>query len=709
MTQVLPPDDTFAAGSPVYGSLCCLYLGAKLSHTTAVANIWLGNNLGFVSRPLHGGYQGQNQATGVFDFNAAFHNSGSTAVRSVSAVTFRRPFGADVVVSGIFEMRAFAGNPGLSYLAPRGVIARCIAGTLANDGTADVEYRDGTCYIGAIYQKSADSTLRLGIVKVVAGVFSLLTESAALPTGGVDFKKLVTVSLTVSGTGATVSLNATATGFGSAAITSVSTTDSSSPITSAGRCGFLMGSDRNLSGPLAVDLCHMLQVSEAGVVTLRDEFRRLSLAASKVVASADLNAKQGNYLSSAFYWDAATFDSTFTQSSKNYTGSRRFRRNATSGRVDFDHAATDDDVGALRHAPGRLILSHRPADNQYSQHRSIKVILPASAIPTATSGEVWTGIALRAQQGIPADQSSGTPDQAISANINVPFGSGYLFVVRVASSARVYWMLHRISNNVHVSFARLTENSPFSGSTVFPGYGTQFAMELDVYPRNAADPAGAVVIACKVNGSAVALTDPLSLPPGFTNPSAGVYYDSSSGRIQKNLGEGLFVANGFVSSGTVANDYDPIFETWEQGALTNATVDDQDQPSAALLPEQAAAGTPLDQVIAPDTPLPIDYRSWHVSNPFESGHRGSLPRFLKQVDGSLWRRKRVRFRKTGARELELVALLAHFDAHKGLQIPFNVTFPGYAAEKFRHASDRIRHRMIAPDAFEVEFELEGAA
>ncbi|HSC28301.1 MAG TPA: hypothetical protein VLD67_13565 [Vicinamibacterales bacterium] len=699
MTQVLPQDDAFFSGIPVYGSLACLYLGAKLSHTTPVANIWLGNNLIFVSRPMHGGYQSQNPATGVFDFNAAFHNSGSSTVRSISGMTFRRSFGADVTVSAIFEMRAFSGNPGLTYLAPRGVIARCAGGTIANDGTADVEYRDGTAYIGAVYQKSSDSTLRLGIIKVVSGVFSVLAggESAALPTGGVDFKKLATVSLTVSGTGGTVSLTASVTGFGSTAVTSVSTTDSTSPITSVGRCGFMMGSDRNISGPLAVDLCHMLQVVEGGVVSLRDEFRRLSLAGSKLTASADLNGRQGTYLTSAFYWDAGTFVGTDVEGLNTFQGSIRLRR--TGGAIDFDHQLTDDDVNA-----GRFVLSQRPAGNIFSHHRSITATIPSA--PTATTGEVWVGLALRATQAKPRDQIGGTLGQGINSNPNVPAGTAYVFAVRAKTSTQVIWQLHRIVNNAHVPVARKTENSPFPGSNLFPGYGTAFTVELDVYPRNVADPRGAVEIVCRVDGTLVAFDTFLS-PAGWTNPSTGKFVDASSTRIQSGFGEGIFLANGLTRSGTTANDIDPVLDDWTQGTLTNAAVDDQDQPSATLLPEPAAVGTPLNQVISPDTPLPIDYRSWHISNPFESGHRGSLPRYLKQEDGSLWRRKRVRCRKTGTRELELTALLAHFDAHKGLQIPFNATFPGYAAEKYRYVSDRVRHRMLAPDAFEVEFDLEG--
>lgn len=699
MVQILPADDTFDAGSPAYGSRACLYLGAKLSHTTPITGIWFANSTAFVSRPLHGGYQGQNLGTGVYDFNAAFHNSGSAAVRSVSGAMFRRPFAADVTVTGIFEMRTFSGAPGLTYVTPRGVLARCQGGSLANDGTADVEYRDGSAYLAAIYQKSGDSTLRFGILKVAGGVFSVLVESGAIPSGTLDFKKLLTVSLTVTGTSSPVALSATVTGFGNAAVTTISTTDSSSPLTAAGRCGFIMGSDRNISGPIVVDLCHMLQVAESGAVVLRDEFRRLSLAGAKQVGSADINGKLGNYLSSAYYWDAATYVGTDVEGANTFQGSIRLRRNGSA--VDFDHQVTDDDVNA-----GRLVLSQRPAGNVYSQHRSITVTIPSA--PAATTGEVWAGIALRATQAKPRDQTAGTLGQGINSNPNTPGGTAYVFAVRAKTSGQVIWQLHRIVNNGHLAIARKTENSPFPGSNLFPGYGTAFTVEFDVYPRNEIDPRGSVELVCRVNGTLVAF-DTFLAPSGWTNPSTGKFVDSSSSRIQLGFGEGLFLANGLTRSGTTANDIDPLFDDWVQGTLTNAAVDDQDQPSAALLAEPAAAGTALDTILTPDTPMPIDFRSWHLSNQFESGHRGSVPRFVKQADGTLWRRKRVRVRKSGAREAELVALLAHFDAHKGLQIPFMATLPGYAAEKFRYVSDRIRHKSLGPDAFEAEFELEGVA
>ena len=699
MVQILPPDDTFDAGSPAYGSRACLYLGAKLSHTNPVTGIWFTSAQPFISRPLHGGYQGQNLGTGVFDFNAAFHNSGTSNSRTSSGVMFRRPFAADVTVTGIFEMRAFSGAPGIAQLSPRGVIARCQGGTLANDGTADVEYRDGSAYLAAIYQKSGDSTLRLGILKVAAGVFSVLLESGALPAGVLDFKKLLTISLTVSGTGATVSLSASATGFGNAAVTTIATTDSSSPLTAAGRAGFFMGSDRNISGPLVVDLCHMLQVSESGAVVLRDEFRRLSLAGSKLLASADLNGKTGTYLSSAYFWDAATYVGTDVEGANTFQGSIRLRRNSSA--LDFDHQVTDDDVNA-----GRMVLSQRPAGNVYSQHRSLTATIPTG--PTASTGEVWVGVVLRASQAKPRDQIAGTLGNLLNNAPNVPGGNGYLLALRARNASQVTWQLMRIVNNVYVHVARREENAPFPGTNIFPGFGTPFSLELEVYPRNAIDPRGAVELVCRVNGNLLAFTSYLA-PGAWLNPSTGKFVDASGARIQLGFGEGIFFANGLARTGTAANDIDPVVDDWVQGDLTNATVDDQDQPSAVILPEPAAAGTALDTILTPDTPMPIDFRSWHLSNPFDSGHRGSVPRFVKQADGTLWRRKRVRVRKSGARELELVALLAHFDAHKGLQIPFNATLPGYATEKFRYVSDRIRHKSLGPDAFEAEFELEGVS
>lgn len=698
MVQILPPDDAFAHGTPNYGAFQTLYLGCNVTTGTTVP--WNPTAAGFVARPMHGAYQ-TTDSLGIHDYNAAFHNNGASASRTVSGAMFRAPFGTDVTTSATFEMRALAGGaPTISDLAPRGVMARLSGGTLVGDGTADVRYRDVDGYFAAAYQKTSDSTLRLAVYRVNTGVLTLIgAESVSLATVSTVFTALATVTLTVSGTGATVTLQARLTGFGSSATLTLNRTDTDAGrIVVAGRCGYFCGSDRIVGGKTVVDLCHLFAVDEGGVRKVQDEFRRLSLAAAKQTTADVFGTPGSGYLSSAYYWDAATFDGSFSAGGKAYTGSKRFRRNATAGRVDFDHQVTDDDVNA-----GRLMLSQRPADNRFSQHRSIDVIIPTA--PAAATGEVWAGIILRARQAQPLDENP--PTIAINSSPNFPGngtagtgGYGYMFVCRAATSSLVTWQLHRITNNSHIPIARLAEFS------IFPGYGTSFTMELDCYPQNEADPLGPVRLTCKVNGTAIALVlTATAIGLGMFSPATGVFVDPSSTRVKQNEGEGLVTANGFANVGGSSANIDPIFFSWTQGALTNAAVLDQDQASVVLAPEGAAVGTALDTIIGPDWPFEIEYRSHTVSNPFESGYRQTMPRFLDNSD-VLMRRKGYRFRKRGVRRTELDSLIAHWNAHNGLEIPFNFTAPGDSAQKVHYVEDSLRHRLIEAGVWEVEFALE---
>lgn len=704
MTQFLPTDDAFEEGSPPYGNVGTgflpLYVHARPT-TSAINSIWLPTGFGIGLRPMHAGYSSVNPVLGTYDYCAAFHNngSGSAAVGAANArqpagAAFRKPFGADVIVQGIFEMRAVLGTAGLDELAPRGVFARLQGGSLAADGTALPEATNGSCYMAAMYQKQSDSTFRLGIIRFVLGVPTVISESVSIPTSLVNFAALFTITLNVSGT----ALFATMTSTASSGVVRVPTSGTvpDSDVSGGGRCGFIMGADREpTAGRRQIDLCHMLRVDEGGALKLQDEFLRLSLAASRQT-SADSFGVVGSYLTSAFYWDAGTYDGSFSASGKTYTGGRKLLRHATAGRVSFNHATTDDDVNA-----GRLVLSQRHADSQFSQHRSVKIVIPSA--PTAGTGEVWAGIALRARQTQPVDESP--PTTAVGgAGPNFPSNAqGYLFVLRARTSTQVTFQLHRINNGAHFAIANLTESGSFS---LFPGYGTQFTLDLEVYPRNTADPEGPVELVVKLNGSLIALvrTTPAT-NAGVLNPSTGVFVDPTSSRITRNFGEGLVVANGFFLGGSASADIDPNFEAWTQGALTNVVVLDQDQASVALAQEPSPGGASLDSIMAPSE-LVVTHRGFSLSNPRDSGHRQSAPRFRRVVGGDLIERVVYRFTRRSARKAELEALIAHFHERRGLQSAFNFTPPGGTAVPVHYLSDSITYRMVGVDAYDVEFELE---
>lgn len=701
MVQILPKNDSFGVGSPSMGQFVCLYLGARLS--TGTVWPWTPQQA-FQARPLHGAYQSTN-SLGIPDYNAAFYSNGAAADARPSGVMFREERAADVKVTGLFEMRSLVGAAGLAQLGARGVFSRYSVGTLVGDGTADVRYENGSCYAALIYRKDSDGSLRFAIYRVNTGAtstFTLLgTESANLNVAGItDYSKLVTVTLDVSGVGATVSITATVVGFGSTIVITRTASDASaSRLTNAGRVGLVMASERAIAGVTCVDLCHMLATDEAGVRTVQDEFKRLSLAGAKQIP-ADTTGRTGGYLSSAFYWDAATFDGTDNEGGINYTGSKRLLHSGST--AVFDHQITDDNGPTGRVAPGRMILAQRPADSRFSQHRTVKITMPGAAIPTASTGEVWAGLVLRANQAKPRDQVDGVPQQAITSNANVPGGTGYLLVLRAKTSTQVIWQMQRLSNGTNVPLARVTENSPF---TVFPGYGVQFTLELDVRPKLASDPFGVVEIVCKVNGALLNLGTPLV--GGILNPSTGIYHDSAGGRIQSNLGEGLFVCNGLTSTGADVNNYDPIFDDWTQEALTNATLLDQDQLTVVTLPEGAATGTALDTIVGTDWPFEIEYQTHHVSTPFESGHRQTMPRFVNDADAVV-KRILYSFSKRGMKPAELASLRTHYDAHNGLELPFNFTASGEALLKVHYVEDSLEYaRMdVGGEVYEVAFQLE---
>lgn len=699
MTQLLPTDDDFAAGTPTMGSFATLYLGCQVS--SANVPVWNPTATSFIVRPIHGAYQTLT-SDGKNDFNAAFHSTGNTT-RAASGAIFRVPQPADCTTIGRFEMRSLAGGaPGLADFAPRGVIARVQGGTIGGNGTADVRYRDVDCYMAALYQKASDNTLRLGIFRWNAGAMftgAPLAESVSLASGTTVITAIGVVTLIVSGTGGTVTLTARVSGLGSTATLSINTTDTDvNRITAAGRSGFFMGSDRIISGKTTVDLCHMLAVDSGGTRLLQDEFRRLSLAGAKQTSADGAGTAGSGYLSSAYYWDAATYDGTDVEGALTFAGSKRLVHSAST--INFDNQITDDNGPSSRHAPGRLILSQRPADNLFSQHRTVSITLPNSGHPTAATGEVWAGIALRAAQAKPRDQTAGVPGQGINANPNVPGGTAYVLAIRAKTSTQMIFQLHRIKNNAHTAIARKTENSPFVGA--FPGYGTPFTLELEVYPRDEADPFGVVEIVCKVDGTLLAF-DTFLAPGGVTNPSTGKFHDGSTGRISNNFGEGLFVCNGLTSTGTDVNNYDPIFDAWTQGALTNAALLDQDQASVAVAAE-AASPSASTLPLPPDWPFEMEFVSHEVSTPYASGYRQTMPRYIEHGTDELIQRRVFKF--SGIANATILGdLKTHWNNMDGTELPFEWTPVGDTLRVVHYASD-LRYDLIEAGVWRVEFELE---
>lgn len=701
MVQILPTDDDFAHGSPTYGQFGCLYLGARPA--TGVVDDW---GVGFPFRRLHSGYQSTN-ALGIHDYNAAFTEGNDN--QAPGAVLFRRAHAADVIVRGTFEMRSMGGTLGSLDRAPIGLIARAQAGNLNGDGTADVRIEGFSCYL-ATFVRNTSNELRLRLYRFNTGTATQLAQSANLAGVALTHTALANLTLSVSGTGATVTLQTTLTGLGQTATLTVNATDTSgSRLTAAGRQGFFMGRDREALGHNPVDLCHLFQVEEiGGDVVLSDEFRRLTLSActttdntSVLGTVADHNGIIGRQITSNYAWDAATFASSYSQSGTTYTGSRRLRRNATAGRIDVDHQVTDDDVNA-----GRLHVSQRPAGNRFSQHRTLVVNVPSA--PAAATGEVWAGVALRARLAPPVTGQSAAvdanpPTHAVNgAGPNFPGGTGYLFIVRAQSSTQVRWQLHRVVNNSHFSLAALTESGSFS---IFPGYGSEFTIELNVYPRDPAQPFGAVRLECRVDGSLVDLA-----ATNGTRISAGVYEDSTASRIQSGEGESIVTANGFLRSGSAAANIDPIFGAWTEGALTNDVVVDDDQASVTLLDEGAAVGADLSTIMDPGWPLEVSYSTHSIETPFDSGHKQTMPKFRRQSDLSLIRRTVYRVPPTVMREAALDDLLDYWDAHDGAELPFNFTPPGGAQAKCHFIEDSLVWRLVtlgpSESVFEVSFALE---
>ncbi len=671
MTQYLPSALGFSHFTPVYGTNYAEYVGL-------VPSTLLGNP--YDNGILHQGYQGVILKPCASVFDTA---SSSSSVYGFATRDWMANGDADMVCSATFRLHATAGVPTFADIREWSVFARIQGGTLTADGTTGVRFSDITAYSLrlSIAGVAPNYTLVFRLHKIVAGVFSTMTAS---PTGTVtipiDAGLAVLAGATfglrigVSGSGPVfirtyaMILNPT-TGLPTVTFPIHEATDSSSPITSFGRCGFTFGAPRNFINGKGVDLIESFEVLNGDLdVVYRDEFGRVGVAGLTAVGP-DFNGVSGKPVQGRFSRDQfGPVDGGSDEICQRDTGAARLRLDLNSGATNW----------------AAVCLDHRPVTDTTRQHRKANITLQSG------STSLGAGIILFAGQNPAATSTSG--------ELGFTTLRGYAAVAKFTTSGSVYTVsVYRYDTaGVNKLIAQLSHTGtgpPFA-------VGTEFGFAFEAYPTDnqGGFPAASVTLKVYIAGVQVELNPVVGAPFGISVDDEGTVTDGGSTRVAGGFAEGLYVSG--ATGGKFA-----LIDDWQELALHDPVVIPPDQPTAAFEDEGTATES-LDDILSPAWSIDVEHHADHVDIEYDSGHRYTAMRFTDDL-GTPFLRRTWRFESPPLNKARADEVGEFFADMLGVETAFSFTDPR-TQESFKahFQNDTFRVSKVGPRTYVASFELE---
>lgn len=677
--QVWPLDDTFADGATAYGTGVRRYLRVKPWATTLADYNLVPAAEGGEPRLIGTSTSDQYPDVGDANYGAAFLQYGpfaGIAGNQISAFVERETYRAEAEVTMLPGMAVYLGAADYEAFHCVGVCGRVSGGTLTTPAgsTAVHEYHsvpDGYYFMQV---KKATRDPSLVLYKVSGGTVTVLEDSPlsdfeqftpGVADGGVPRQ----MRMVITGTTPT-RIRCFRRIFDSGPILQGGAlirqevevfdhSDSSSPITSAGRWGAVGAgpvSYTNLRGDtteVATILKSLRIRNAAGTeVYLRDFFRRTMTSLRHV--DEDLH---GGIHTFGFY------SRSLAQA---YSGDMLGRR--TSG-LNFSH------YGHLIADPGndRLVIGVDPTttytgDQQRygwyfsqcpasspQQHKKIA----ATFLSTATSPRETRalGIHLRSSVNSLALLQGSTGEASIESGYRTGYRS-YVQYEHVGGTTDTFTMkvYHHDGSTSGNYQAELLASAtlPLSLGTPFT-----FAVECRNFDTDELGQGGDVALKFYVDGSVV--TPTAESLDGLTVEDDWLF-DRRSVASKTGVMFGIYaMVETFNAAGLM------YLDSFTDEALSNPPSDDSglDQPSVALDAETVGKVGTLDLPLSWPVTEVHDFQTGDIE--FDTGHRQTLPVFSK-------RRRMWEVQALGATLQQRQDLLDFFEAHKGTEIPFDWTY-----------------------------------
>ncbi len=338
--SIFPSDDTFAEGANHYGER----LGSYLRHRPWVSGGDTATPYAITNTvaDLHDGYSTSSRLASFRSQSA----SGSSA--PLGAVLWRQVYALDTKVALSFRAQSIAGATSDDFRWV-GVCSR-VSGGAYTDTAGQQSIRDTSGYWFMLCHTPGISgaDTRWEFLRVNAGVITILKEvsgasaDAALAAAMSGFHEIELMVDDVSG-------NPVLTAYYDGTLIDSATDSSGSKITTAGRCGFGMVRDRQISAVKIATIASYFRVTDLsiGQVVLADRFDRVNKDCNPSVT--DGNSVSGRVLMSMWTLDIHGVDA-WTQ------GSTQKR---------------DPGLNRIQAEDGIFNFSQIPASDQYTQARSI--------------------------------------------------------------------------------------------------------------------------------------------------------------------------------------------------------------------------------------------------------------------------------------------------------------------------------------------------
>jgi hypothetical protein len=288
---VFPSDDTFEEFSTPYGTYLASYMRHRpwVTAGDTATDYAIGNCVG----DLHDGYSGASQL-------ASFKGQGLvTTADNMGAVLWRQEFPTDIGVYLGFRLLPVSGTPTIDHFRWVGVCARASGGSYT-ETTGAQSIRDTTCYWAILAHKAgvAGQDSKWLILRVNSGTITQLATKPATSEVTAALTSVHEMGLDVTDLAGDPVLTIYYDGVG--VLTHTDT--SGSKITTAGRCGFGMVRDRQVSGVNVATVASYFQILDPILgKLLEDDFTRENIDCNPSVT--DGNVVTGQVLMSMWTLD----------------------------------------------------------------------------------------------------------------------------------------------------------------------------------------------------------------------------------------------------------------------------------------------------------------------------------------------------------------------------------------------------------------------
>mgnify|MGYP001564135019 CR=1 FL=1 len=668
MTHFWPAHDPFTYGGAThdYGTALNAYFRVR-PHSSATsdpaAETTTGYGLVFAQGQLFDGYQ----LAGINGCGFAQHSSVTTVDCLIGAAwRHGRAITGDIrlhprmsLISGGFNSDSFRGC---------GVFGRFRTATLAVPAAAPQDeefFRSGDCYAFLHVNKAANGS-RFKLLRFNAGVISVIGDAAApnqyasdAQAGPNKYGPTSVMRMTIENdVGGNPNIKCYARRFAILpnGLTAIDTQiffvidTTGSKIDLGGYWGFI-GQPPRIQASVGTHcvLVDTFSVADAvdGTAFVEDQFVRRDKYGARVVV--DTLARSGRSFMS--YW---TGDQHGTQD----TGRNHYfhiKRHATLGEVEMGGP-----VGVGTSQVHGWYISQRGAATDIAAGRSIAI----TPYNVETTNKRRHGIALRMQlQTSAPDYRGGHFDKR----------TGYMLIVKYQSPTAPIWLMEWWHFNGDTSAGAQPTILATADVSALVALGTAFTLKFECQ-NSSNSPNGTPVMLARIGGTTVTPVPSIAGVLAVNN----YLFDARTAATKSGYGEGFYFHPDTLGAVKLVD-----FDAWAEETITvPPIIGDNEQASVVLSSELTGQTGTLDVPLS--WPIVETRRYESYREEMELGHTSALLRFPRP-------RRRWRVGAHGVTTTERQTLLAFFDAHKGVAIPFSWAVP------LAVPAETVAARFVRPD------------